>query len=184
MPKKIVLGLVAIVAIVALILFGGGYLIDPTIAIGTDQRLSSPPAALYRFLDSTEGLDRWWSSETMTVKKLSGPDSGAGLRVAFEAGGKQIETWEVKSSDPPKQIVYAVDFSGMFTVERTLTLAPDGDGTKVSWRELGKLDNPLMRWGKVLSTPDSIINNFNSALAALDKVAATSTTSTTAEPGR
>jgi hypothetical protein len=97
-----------------------------------------------------------------------------GLVVVFEMDGSPIERWTIEASDPTSQIVYRVEFIGTFTVQRTLTLTPEGNGTLIRWRENARLDSPLMRWGKVLSSPDAVIANFDNALAALDQVASSS----------
>jgi uncharacterized protein YndB with AHSA1/START domain len=171
--KKVLAGVAILIAAVALILVLGGLAIDPTIAIGTEKTLESSPAELWKQLDNPAGLERWWS---MSVRKIAGPDSGPGLVVEFVADDRVIETWTLKSADAPNEIVYDVAFTGMMTVERTLTLTPADGGTKVTWRETGSIDNPLARWGKVVMTPDSVIANFDRALMKLDEAAKTSTT--------
>lgn len=159
-------------------LFGGGALMDPNIALEVEKRLSSPPAVLFGFLDNQPGLQSWWSegqteaTGRMSVKKKSGPEQGQGLAVQFvDEKGNVLETWVVVSSQPPTKIVYSVDFAGAMTVERTLTLTPEGDGTRVKWQEQGRIDRPAMRWMKVVMPPQTIIDNFDRALAALDRVA-------------
>jgi hypothetical protein len=178
--KKVILGVALVTGALGAVMFGGGALMDGNIAIGVEKRLSAPPVVLFTFLDNAPGLDAWWSVgqegqpdgvPRMQVKRKSGPEQGAGLEVNFIAAGDVMETWRIKSVNAPSTIVYEVDFAGAMTVERTLTLTPDGDGTKVAWNEKGFIDRPAMRWMKVFMPPEQIQDNFDRALAALDKAA-------------
>lgn len=179
--KKALIVASVVVGALFLVLFGGGALMDPKIALDVEKRLSSPPDVLFRLLDNQPGLDAWWTmgqsdappgSPRMLVKKKSGPDQGQGLAVRFvDDEDNVMETWVIKSSDPPKTIVYEVDFAGAMTVERTLTLVPDGGGTRVTWAEKGHIERPAMRWMKVLMPQETILDNFDLALAALDRAA-------------
>jgi hypothetical protein len=184
--KKVILGVAIVTGALGAVMFGGGALMDGSIQVGVEKRLSASPQVLFTFLDNTEGLDAWWSVgqegqpddvPRMKVKRKSGPDAGAGLEVIFVAAGEGegsvMETWRIKSVTPPSNIVYEVDFAGALTVERTLTLTPDGDGTRVSWQEKGTIDRPAMRWMKVFMPPEKIQDNFDRALAALDRAAKT-----------
>ena len=182
--KKVILGVAIVTGLFGLVMFGGGALLDGSINVDVEKRLSAPPVVLFTFLDNTAGLDAWWSVgqegqpddvARMQVKRKSGPETGAGLEVVFvvagEGEGTVMETWRIKSVNPPSSIVYDVDFKGALTVERTLTLTPDGEGTRVSWSEKGTIDRPAMRWMKVFMPPEQIQDNFDRALAALDRAA-------------
>jgi hypothetical protein len=182
--KKVILGVAIVTGAIGLVMFGGGALMDGNIALQVEKRLSSPPVVLFTFLDNAPGLDAWWSVgqegqpdgvARMQVKRKSGPEQGAGLEVTFvvagEGEGTVMETWRIKSVNPPSTIVYDVDFAGAMTVERTLTLTPDGDGARVTWSEKGHIDRPAMRWMKVFMPPEQIQDNFDRALAALDRAA-------------
>ena len=179
--KKALLVATAVVGAMFLVLFGGGALMDPHISLDIEKRLSSPPAVVFGFLDNQAGLDAWWStgqadaapgSPKMRVKKKSGPDQGQGLAVEFvDDEGRVLEKWLVVAADAPRSIVYDVDFAGTMSVKRTLTLAADGDGTRVSWQERGTIQRPALRWMKVLMPPQTILDNFDRALAALDRAA-------------
>ena len=175
---KVVAALAGLLVLFVAVIFIGGLAIDPKIEVGVEKRLARTPEQLFPLLSSASGIAKWWSSAPpmegqpkMEVKKKSGPDEGAGLMVTFEAGGTLMETWEVKASHPSSRVVYEVDFAGMMKVERTLTLTPDSEGTKVSWKETGTLDSAPMRWMKVIMPADAVAKNFEAALELLEKAA-------------
>jgi hypothetical protein len=104
------------------------------------------------------------------VRKASGPDEGEGLVVVFEAGGKVLETWTVRHASADR-VEYDVDFAGMLTVHRTLTMSEIDGAVHVTWREAGRIDNPLARWMKVLMPEEEVMKNCDIALEALERAA-------------
>jgi uncharacterized protein YndB with AHSA1/START domain len=173
-----VLGAVVLLGVVVVV--GGGFAIDPDVSLETTREIAAGPASVVRHLSSAEGLAAWWKvaqDETppgaprMTVQKQAGPDQGEGLVVTFEAGGSVMETWTVRHVSP-ERVEYEVDFAGMLTVHRTLTLAGAGERLRVTWRETGRIDNPVSRWMKVMMPAEEIVKNFDAALGALERAAA------------
>jgi uncharacterized protein YndB with AHSA1/START domain len=176
--QKVALGVVLAPVVLVAGCGIGGLFIDPKVELGIEKTLAAPPSALFPLLQSAEGINDWWShaqdgGHEMVATKKSGPDEGAGLVVIFEANGSVMETWTVKAAEPSSRIVYDVDFAGMLTVERTLTLTSSGTGTLVTWNETGEMSSPYMRWMKVLMPADGVKQHFHDALSALDKAAAT-----------
>lgn len=182
--KKVILGVAIVTGVFGLVMFGGGALLDGSINVDVQKRLSAPPVVLFTFLDNAAGLDAWWSVgqegqpddvPRMRAKRKSGPENGAGLEVVFVVAGEGeatvMETWRIKSVIPPSSIVYAIDLKGAVSVERTLTLTPDGEGTRVSWSERGAIDRPAYRWMKVFTPPEAFQDNVDRALGALDRAA-------------
>lgn len=176
--KKIVIGIAAFIALAVIGLALGGLALSPDVQIRVDKRLAASPQKLFPLLHTPAGLSRWWAvamqgmpGSPMTVRKQSGPDQGPGMTIVFEQDGSVLETWLVTAAQPDASIGYDVDFAGMFTVKRVVTLKPDGTGTQVEWVDSGRFDNPLLRWMTVLMPPSSIEKNFRDALGALDKAA-------------
>jgi hypothetical protein len=114
-PGTIVLGGGAVLLTVFLLI---GFLLPTTWEAQAEATVPAPPAALLPFLDSPEGWQAWtpWPDST----------SRSGLAVSYTvsvegAGGAVMET------------------------RGSVTLSPEGAGTRVVWRESGDLGrNPLM----------------------------------------
>ncbi|MDP2345068.1 MAG: SRPBCC family protein [Deltaproteobacteria bacterium] len=176
MLKKVAVVVAVVFLVLVALVFGGGRFIDGSIDVGTRKRIAAPPAAIFGHLDNAAGIHSWWNAagdaeHALDVRKKSGPDVGAGVVVTFHPAGSDdvMETWTVKASEPPARIVYDVDFAGMMTVERTLTLAAEGDGTEVTWHETGLIDTPAFRWMKLMMSNEDVVKNFDSALSLLER---------------
>jgi uncharacterized protein YndB with AHSA1/START domain len=164
----------------AALLFAAGFLLPGDFAYETAAEINAPPEKIFSYLDSQEGLKAWWGSTAEEAKAAgyppmelvapAGPASGKGMRFEFRVEGVTAETWEVLESEPPRRIVYEIDFQ-ILKVRRTLTLEPvDADTTRVRWAESGTSQNPLLRWGALIEG-DSIVSNFDRALGAVKKLA-------------
>lgn len=191
MGKKLLVALLVVLVLVGGVIYVGGAFIDPNVQVGTESHLAAPPAAVFAHLDNVAGLTRWWtiapppemkegmqSPPKMSIRKIGGPDQGPGMMVVFEMDGRVMETWTLKTSEPPgrgpgggARVVYEVDFAKMMKVERTLTLTPDEEGTRVTWRETGVIEKPPYRWMKVLMSDEQVTKSFEAALGALGKAA-------------
>jgi uncharacterized protein YndB with AHSA1/START domain len=177
--KILKIALLALLAATVLFVLGG-FLIDGEVKLETEATLSAPPEAVFEVLNTYEGQVEWWTlamkphieagMSPVDIEHSGGGASGKGMQLQFVAGGDVAEDWEVLESDAPNRIVYDVDFQ-IFAVERTLTLTPEGAGTHVTWSDTAQIDNPVMRY-LTLMPSDSVIENFNGALRALDQVTA------------
>ncbi len=154
-----------------------GFALPGDLAYETTREIDATPEELFPYLDSQEGLTKWWGAGTpeaeargyppMELVSLPGPASGGGMRFEFRAGASTMEIWEVLASEPPRRVVYDVDFQ-ILRVERTITVdLVDADTTLVRWAEKGHTNNPLVRWMAFLQG-DGIVENFQMALGALE----------------
>ena len=157
-----------------------GYLLPSRIELGVDQTVAAPPEALFPLLHTHEGLARWWTAveapegyPKLEVRYLGGPTEGPGLEVGFAAAGSELvfESWVLTASEPSTRVEYDVDFE-VLVVHRTITLTPTAEGTALSWREVGEVRNPLVRWMTTLSGSEGIQDNFRAAIRALEVAAA------------
>ncbi|MGE0784146.1 MAG: SRPBCC family protein [Sandaracinaceae bacterium] len=154
---------------------GGGYAIEPDVTYETARDMRARPEAVMAHLTSADGLRAWWAhadtsgGPPMTVRPRSAR-AGEGMVVTFEADGEVLETWTLERSAPDR-VDYAVDFAGLFAVHRTLTVSTTPRGCRVTWRETGRVDDPLARWMLVATPPDEVVDNFDRALVALERAA-------------
>ena len=191
--KKIAVGSGATVLAAVVFVVGGGLLIEPNFDISTETELKASPEAAFRLVSSPAGVQAWWkdfheelpegqSSPPMEMPILEGPTEGPGSRIAFEADGHRWEEWKLLELSPPGKVVWEVDFQIMVT-NRTLELVDNGQGgTKMSWSDRGKIQNPIFRWMTVLMPPDDVVANFQHAMKLLDKRALEQEAASSAAP--
>jgi len=153
-----------------------GFLLTPNLVLETDRRVAAPPEAVYEWVSTYEGLQKWWGAASIAmgeqhfdVLHLAGPTTGSGMQVGFGSEDQIMESWTYTAAEPPDRVAMDVDF-GIFISHRTLELKPDGEGTHVFWREEARVDAPHWRWMLRLFT-NSAIENRQTVLGALDEAA-------------
>jgi uncharacterized protein YndB with AHSA1/START domain len=119
--------------------------------------IPAPAAAVYPLLDSPEGWQRWTPWPESGVQR-SGLSRGQGATLSWDDPELGAGSFTIVSATENRRVDYAVRVDeGDMRADGTLTLAPEGSGTKVQWREEGDLGwNPLMGyWALSLSRAQS-----------------------------
>jgi carbon monoxide dehydrogenase subunit G len=142
-PGTIVLGGGAVLLTVFLLI---GFLLPTTWEAQAEATVPAPPAALLPFLDSPEGWQAWtpWPDST----SRSGPERGEGASISWSSRELGSGAFRIESSTP-LAVSYTVSVEGaggaVMETRGSVTLSPEGAGTRVVWRESGDLGrNPLM----------------------------------------
>lgn len=170
MLKKIVVGLVVVLALivaVAYVLPSSGH-VERSIAI---QR---PPSLVYGLVNGYARFDEWspWADLDPTMEaRVSGPRSGVGAKYEWrgnDAVGTGVQT--IRESVPYERVATDLVF-GDGPAKAAFLLASESGGTRVTWTldmEFG--GNPLRRWFGLLL--DRMVGaDYDKGLAKLKAVA-------------
>jgi effector-binding domain-containing protein len=124
-------GVIVAICVVALFLPRGGH-IERAVTVNVPQE------TVFMTVNSLRAQSKWspWMDLDPNVKAtFSGPDSGAGSKLTWASDRKDVGsgTQEITASVPPSKVVSHIVFGGMGQADASLTLAPDGAGTRVTW---------------------------------------------------
>ncbi|MCR5884425.1 SRPBCC family protein [Rhizobacter sp. J219] len=135
MLKKILLGLVVIVA--AVLLFA---LTKPdSFSVERSATIKAPPEKIYPLISDFHQWPQWspWEKLDPNMKRsLSGAPQGVGAVYAWTGNDDVGEgRMEITGATPPTQVNIKLDFIKPFASQNTtvFTLTPQGDGTRVKW---------------------------------------------------
>ena len=143
---KIALGLVVLFAAVV---FGGALLIDPAYAVSRSVQVQAPPERVYALVDSSTGWARWgvWYQRDPQMKVTeTGAARGAGAAWSWISESQGNGAMTLTAAEPPQRVAYELRIEGFAPSQGDLTLQPQGDGTRVTWRMHGTMDNGVGRW--------------------------------------
>lgn len=133
-------------AVVLLLLIGIGFLLPTDWEANAEGFVPASPEVVLSFLDSPEGWQAWtpWPDST----ERTGPARGAGATIAWDNRELGAGTFQVESATP-REVTYRVRVQGavnaVMETRGTVELSPEGEGTRLRWREAGDLGrNPLM----------------------------------------
>lgn len=170
--RNILIGVVGIAAA-----FVGFVAMQPgELRVERSALVHAPAEVVFDQLDDFEAWHTWnpWSEMDPNMKReITGPQSGVGAGYTWtgndEVGKGSMEILEI---DPAKRVKYDLKFIEPFEDQSytTITLAPEADGTKVTW--LMTSDNGFMDKlvGLAMDMDGMIGGDFERGLAKLDVV--------------
>lgn len=139
---KVLLRLLAVVAIFVGILIAIGHFLPRSYEINAQVEIAAPPAEVFPMVNVISNWQHWstWNSETI-------PD----LTVEYEgneAGVGSIQRWkdargsgvlEIIGSEPEKMVEYKMQFMQFPEMKSKIQFEPTATGTRVSWHSDGDL---------------------------------------------
>ncbi len=149
MIKKILFGLVAVIAIVLVIASTQ----SDDMNISRSAVVATPPEAVFKVVNDFRQWDAWspWSQLDPNMKKtLEGPPEGVGAKYTWSGNNEVGEgSTTLVESVPSEKVGMKLEFIRPFagTADVQFTFVPEGAGTKVTWSMQSK--KPFM--GKVVS---------------------------------
>ena len=153
MLKKILIGLSILIAA----FIGGAFLLPSTHHVERSIVAKATPATVFTVLNSFKQFNKWspWAEVDPNAKTTyEGPESGIGAKMSW-SGNRDVGTGsqEIVDSQPASKVVVKLtfgDFSGDYRA--TYLLAPEGEGTKITWGYDGDYGNNVMgRWFGMMS---------------------------------
>ena len=128
--------LIFLVVVVA-ILVAGAFVLPDTAHVERSVTIDRPPSQVFTVLDGFRRFNEWspWFEKDPQAKyTYSGPVAGVGAKSSW-TGNKDVGTGSqtIVESKPYSFIKSALDFGELGQAAGTYTLAPSGDGTKVTW---------------------------------------------------
>ncbi len=173
MFKKILLGLLLIVMILAVVIA-----LQPTdFKITRSITINAPPATVFPLVNDFHQWAQWSPWEKMDPamqKTFEGPESGVGAVYRWEGNSDVgVGSMTITESKPLELLLIRLEFTRpMESVAQTeFTFKPDGDGTAITWTMtgnnnfMGKAFSLFMNMDKMIGT------DFEQGLTELRKVA-------------
>jgi uncharacterized protein YndB with AHSA1/START domain len=157
---KILIGLVAIVAVLGIV----GMLLPRLVNVERDVVIDAPPSDVFVHVHSLQAFSEWspWGDiDPDMVVNYSGSEVGVGNVMEWtsdhpDVGNGRQEILEVVEDELVRT---ALDFGAMGTAEAWWRLTPEGDGTRVVWGLTADMGaGPIGRWFGL--TMDGMIGGY------------------------
>ncbi|HTO54752.1 MAG TPA: SRPBCC family protein [Myxococcota bacterium] len=168
MVKFIVLGLLAIVGVLAIIVA-----LQPTaFVIERSASIQAPAAVIYPHIVSPRAMNGWspfaLGDPNMKIE-YSGPDSGVGARSAWESQKMGSGSMTVTETKPDEQVTLRLDFVKPFQATNTarFILEPQGQATRVTWRMEGQNGFMGKAFGLLMNTDKMVGGQFEQGLSSM-----------------
>lgn len=177
MIKKLALGLFLLVTLGVVVILGFAMTKPPTFHVERSIVTSAPAAAVFPFVNDLHRFPEWspWQELDPAMKvDYSGAESGVGASYHWKGNDKVGEgRMTITDTAPDANVVMKLEFMGAMASTNTTTfaLAPEGEGTKITWSMDGKSDL-MTKVMSVFMSMDAVIGkDFERGLAKLKTVA-------------
>ena len=133
MIKKILVGLAALVVVVALV----GMLLPRNVRIQRTITIDRPAASIYGIVNSLRQFPNWspWQHlDPAMTQTFEGPAEGVGAKMTWSGNDKVGSgTQVITGSVPGKLVTFDVDFAKEGISKAAIELTPSATGTRVTW---------------------------------------------------
>jgi len=173
MIKKIVFGIVAVVA--AILLFAATRPAD--FRIERSARIAAPPEELFAMISNLRRWRDWspWENIDPDMQRAySGAPLGKGAVYAWEGNGDVGSgRMEIVEVDPARRVKIQLDFIAPMEAHNTaeFALQPEGDTTNVTWAMYGRNNLVGKLFGLFMDMDAMVGDAFETGLANLKKLA-------------
>ena len=172
MIKKILLGLMAVIAI---ILVTASFQSED-MTVSRSSTIAAAPEAVFKVVNDFRQWDAWspWSKlDPNMTKTLEGPPEGKGAVYRWSGNNEVGEgSTTLVESVPNEKVAMKLEFVRPFagSSDVQFTFAPDGAGTKVTWTMQSKKNFMMKVMGLFMDCEKMCGDQFNEGLANLAKV--------------
>ncbi|MCB1043171.1 MAG: SRPBCC family protein [Acidobacteria bacterium] len=133
---KIILWL--LVALIVVVV-GVGFFLPNTAHVERSIVINAPACHVYALVNSYRGFNRWspWAQidPAGTTYERTGPEWGVGAKQSWSSDNKNVGSGsqEIVSSTACSEVRSKLDFGPQGVADAFFVMAPEGDGTKVTW---------------------------------------------------
>jgi uncharacterized protein YndB with AHSA1/START domain len=172
---KIVKVLLILALVLAAVVLIGGLFIPSAFSVARSTHVAAPPAKVYALVADPRRWKDWsvWNRrDPQMAMSYSGAASGAGAVWSWQSRSEGDGQMTFTEAEAGRRIAYELFFPDFGTTSAgSLTLAPEAEGTRITWTIAGDLGgNPLMRWF-ALAMDGLIGRDFEAGLANLKLLA-------------
>lgn len=126
----------AVLVVLGLLLVAGSMLLPASTHVERSVVIDRPPAQVFSVVNSFQRFREWspWAAYDPDAKyTFEGPASGVGARMTW-AGNRSVGSGsqEIVESLPSSRVGIALNFDGSLA-QAAYTLAPEGNGTRLTW---------------------------------------------------
>lgn len=170
---KLLNALLALVAALLLIVFGGGQFLAADYRVERSTRVQAPPAKVYALIDSSKGWASWgvWYRRDPQMKvSESGSAQGVGAVWTWTSESQGNGRMKLTGAKPERKIAYELAIDDFDPSQGEIELTPEAGGTHVRWTMHGRMSNTIGRWFALFM--DRLVGpDFETGLANLKQLA-------------
>lgn len=166
--NRIVLAILVVIALLALVAF----LLPASVHVERSVAVNAPPAKVFPYLNSLKQFNLWspWYIKDPDAEyRFTGPDSGVGATMTWTSDSPEVGngSQEIVASEPPRRVRTALDFGAQGAATAEWLVAPEGDGSVVTWTLDVKFEGSVFQRYFGLAMDGMVGRDYEAGLARL-----------------
>ena len=155
---------IALALLIAVVLLVGYAMSKPDdFRIERSARIAAPPGKIFAMINDLKAFNTWnpWEKKDPGKGQYgAGDTAGAGASYAWDSEKLGAGRMTIESTAPSSNVTMRLDFIKPIqaTNKAVFALAPDGDGTRVSWSMSGK-NNLVSKLFQVFVSMDKMVGD-------------------------
>lgn len=132
------MNIIILLLVVIALVVAAAYLLPQHVIVQRSVSISAPPGAVFPWLNSLKRSGEWspWMDRDPDMQvTYDGPEEGVGAKMAWTSDKKDVGQGrqEITVCRPDERVESALDFGPRGTARAWFDLAPEDDGTKLTW---------------------------------------------------
>ncbi len=172
---KLVQALVALVGGLILVLMVGSLMLSPDYAVSRSVLVNAPAAKIYPLIESSKGWASWgvWYRKDPQMQVTeTGVEKGIGAAWRWKSESQGNGSMKLTAAVPDQKVGYELAIDDFDPSQGELSLAAEGQATRVTWTMQGHMSSRSGRWFALFM--DKLVGpDFEAGLANLKQLAET-----------
>ncbi len=173
--KSVIKAIVFVIVGLTVIFYGGAYMLPGEARVERAITIAAPPEKVFAIAADLRRMPEWspWvETDPSTRFSFEGPQEGTGQVMRWASNNPMVGsgTMTVTEALPFVRLATTSDYTGFGTSTATMSFAPDGTGTRVTWVFQSKLPGIIDRWAG-LGMDKTIGAEFDAAFGRLKALA-------------
>lgn len=149
--KSVIKAIIFLVMAFTVIFYGGALLLPGEARVERAITIAAPPDRVYAIVADLRRVPEWspWvDTDPRTQFSFEGPGQGVGQVMHWASNNPMVGSGSLTltQATPDVRVETTSDYVGFGTSSAVLDLAPEGNGTRVTWRFQTRLPGVIDRW--------------------------------------
>lgn len=173
--KSVIKAIIFFIMGLTVIFYGGAYMLPGEARVERLAVIGASPETVYAIAGDLRRFPEWsaWREiDPQTRFTFEGPEQGVGQVMRWASNNPMVGSGSLTVTEavPGERIATTSDYAGFGTSAAVMTLAPEGNATRVTWVFTSQLPGVVDRWAG-LGIDHSVGAEYEKALGALKALA-------------
>ena len=173
--KTVIKAIIFFIMAFTVVFYGGAYMLPGEARVERAIIIAAPPDKVFEIAANLRRVPDWspWVAvDPATAFSFEGPVQGVGQVMRWASNNPMVGSGTLKITEfvPDTRLATVTEYAGFGTSTATMSFAPEGAGTRITWVFVSKLPGVFDRWAG-LGIDSTVGAEYDKALLNLKALA-------------